>query len=151
MNGSRTIRVLKRDGRTEALDLSKLAAAMWRAMCSITPGSARGVTPASGRYRDALDLADAIGIYLRRTNRTCVSSAAIFEMTLKVLRRVRLSDAADARTSWHVSDTTARIVAAELESDLLGDGERTMERTEVIDRLNVRIAELGLADAVPVE
>ncbi len=84
MDKTRKVQVLKRDGSAEEFDPRKLAGAMWRAMA-----------PAQGRYGDALDLAAAIRIYLERTKRETISSAAVFEMTVKVLRRVRMDHAAE--------------------------------------------------------
>ncbi len=90
MIGSGTIRVAKRDGSAEPLDTLRLAGVIWRAM-----GNA-------GRYKDALELARAVGIYLRRTGQEEVSSKAIFEMGLKVLRRARMHDAAEAWEDHHM-------------------------------------------------
>lgn len=85
MSGSGTIRVMKRDGSLERFDKSKLACALWKAM--------RGTT---GRFTDARELALAIEMYIQRLNWPLVRSAALFEMALKVLRRVRLRKAARA-------------------------------------------------------
>ena len=175
MDGSRTIRVLKRDGSTETFDVRKLAAAMWRAM-----------QRHGGRYKDAYDLAVAIDIYLKRRAFKCVSSAAIFEMSMKVLCRVDMSDAAGSFEvhrrrrdeqrrmlcvrpdrgavtywdkswlrelvcwCWNLSPTTGRIIAGELESELLDGGPRLLERAEIVQLLNERVVAFGLADAVPV-
>ncbi|MFB3892184.1 MAG: hypothetical protein ACE15C_09195 [Phycisphaerae bacterium] len=84
--GSRMIRVLKRDGSTEDFAPLKLAAGMHQAMM-------RG---GQGQYRDAADLAAAIQIYLQRCKCDFASSAALFEMAVRVLRRVQLGLAADA-------------------------------------------------------
>ena len=84
MAGSRTIRVRKRDVTLEPLDVGKLAACLLRAM-----GPRRGGRP------DALALADAIHIHLRRCGARRVASAAVFEMAVCVLRRVRMGGAAD--------------------------------------------------------
>lgn len=84
VNESGMIRVLKRDGTIEPFDTRKLAGAMWRAM--------RG-TP--GRYEDACQLALAMKIYIDRDTVKVVSSGAIFEMAVKVLRRVALAGAAE--------------------------------------------------------
>ncbi len=84
MNGSGMIRVLKRDGTIEPFDTRKLAGAIWRAM--------RGMP---GRYEDACQLALAMKIYIDRDTVKVVSSGAIFEMAVKVLRRVSLAEAAE--------------------------------------------------------
>jgi len=83
VNGPRTVQVRKRDGSVEDFNTHKLAAAIWRAMAG-----------SCGRYGDACDLATAIRIYLDRTGRVEISSAALFEMVVKVLRRVRMNHAA---------------------------------------------------------
>jgi hypothetical protein len=85
VDGSRTILVRKRDGDLEAFCPLKLSRAVWRAMLSTF-----------GRYGDARDLACAVGIYLSAAGGGCVSSAAVLEMTVKVLRRAGFADAAAA-------------------------------------------------------
>lgn len=176
MTGSRMIRVLKRDGGVEDFRAEKLAAAMWRAM----------VESDAGRYSDARDLALAVEIFLDRSDRPCVSSAAIFEMIVKVLRRAHLGPVAAAMEahhawrgcrrrgmairhedgrlslwdktwlcemalrSWNVGRETARIIVGRIERELLLGDHGTMARAELIDRLNSRMSEFGLADAVPV-
>ena len=77
------IRVMKRDGGFERFDESKLAGSMWAAMKG-RPGG----------HEDARELARAVTCHLHRTQQACVTSEAVFEMTLKVLRRVRLWDVA---------------------------------------------------------
>jgi hypothetical protein len=104
------IRVRKRDGSVETFDTRKLAGALWRVM-----------GPRGGRYRDAWDLACAIRIFLSRKAPRTISSAAVFEMCLCVLRRIRMPDAA-------------------------GDLERRrFERTRARARLAVRAGEQGVA------
>ena len=175
MNGSGTVRVVKRDGTEEAFDVHKLAAALFRAMRA-----------SGGRFRDADQLAQAIGIHLRRCGWSRVSSAAIFEMAIKVLRRCRLMRAAEslqssrterrlrrsrlrvrhhdgrttlwdkswlgelAQRSWFLSPRTGRLLAGEVEGALLGAEATVVSRQDVLDMLNERVAQYGLADAVPV-
>jgi len=79
------IQVLKRDGSVEGFDARKLTAAIWRSM--------RG---ASRTFEHACRLAEAVELYLRRRDVRCISSTALFEMTLKVLRCVGPLRAADA-------------------------------------------------------
>lgn len=176
MNGSRTIQVIKRDGAGEAFDLPKLAASIWGAM-----QLRRG-----GCYLDAMELAKAVETYIERIGWPVVSSAAVFEMTVKVLRRVHFRDSADtyetlrqvrkARRkqfrvvhpngrvtmwdkswlakvgcgSWQLSQRTSRILAGQVEADLLAGSGRWASREDIIDKLNQLVAEYGLADAVPV-
>ena len=176
MDGSRTIRVIKRDGCEEAFDAAKLAAAMYRAMLHV-----------GGTFYDAGQLALAIEVHLSRTGVKRISSAAIMEMVLKVLRRVGMAPAAmaveayrgwrDGRRrqiriqhecgevtlcdkgwlselacrGWHLSSKAGRIIAAQVERDLLAGRRNELSRQEVQDMINERVAEFGLADAVPVE
>lgn len=77
--------MIKRDGCEEEFSRAKLAAGLHRAM-----------ERTEGSRKDAWELAWAIEIYLHRRRCRFVSSAAIFEMGLKVLRRVALADAAQA-------------------------------------------------------
>ncbi|MFP4354191.1 MAG: hypothetical protein ACLFUJ_03625 [Phycisphaerae bacterium] len=93
MTGSRTIQVLKRQGCMEDFSLPKLARSLWLAMAQTDPAN---------RYEDAVDLAEAISIFLQRTNRICVSAGVLFEMCLKVLRRSALEEAADEMETYHV-------------------------------------------------
>lgn len=175
VNGSGTIRVIKRNGSVEDFDRRKIAGALYRAM-----------EDTEGTFHDACELAWAIEIYLQRRECPCVSSAAVLEMGLKVLHRVCLSDAADAledhhadrarrrrwfrvdhdcgtvvvwdktwvcemaRVCWHVSPTTSRILAGEVEKCLLQRPSGRAARREIVDLLNQCVAAFGLADAVPV-
>jgi len=177
VDGSRTIRVLKRDRTAEEFDEPKLAGAMWRAMGSSD----------KGRYLDAADLAAAIGIYLRRNRCECISSAAVFEMTVRVLRKVGMEIVArsfeDARfererrrtlvsiaheggqvtrwdkswlarlggQSWKLQRSSARIMAGIVESQVLAGEARLVTRGDLVERFSELVAQFGLADAVPVE
>lgn len=176
MNGSRTIRVLKHDGQAERFDPLKLAASMWRA-----------IEQTGGQFAHARELAGAIGLYLRENECKCISSSAIFEMSLTVLRRVQLTEAAGkleshsfrrdlrrrtlrichdsgkitawskgwlcelAQRIWNLSPSVARIIAGAIEEDLLACETKVVSRREVLEMLNARVAEYGLADAVPVQ
>ncbi len=84
------IRVIKRDGGIEAFDLAKLTASIWGAMRS-----------RQGCYFDAMELAKAVSVYVERMDWPTVSSAGVFEMTLKVLRRVHFTDSARAYEEAH--------------------------------------------------
>jgi hypothetical protein len=175
VNGSRTIRIAKRDGTEEDFDHGKLAGCLWRVM--------------EGTAADpwhAFQLAEAVGLYLRRKGTLRLTSAAVFEMVLSVLRRVGLDESADlleafqtaraelrrgmrlaheegqvtlwekgwlaamAERSWNLSRNTARIIAGSVELELMSGNEQHVSRRQVLDRLNAHVAEFGLADAVPV-
>lgn len=176
MDGSRTIRVIKRDGDAEPFDRRKLAAAMHAAMREA----------GRGRFRDAEQLALAIEIYLNRVGRTEIPSRAIFEMSVRVLRRVRLFAPASAMEanrlcrarrrarlrvvhgcgkvtlwekawlaelacrSWGLGRQTGRIIAGEVERVLLGGQRAEVRRDEIQARINEAVAACGLAEAVPV-
>ena len=85
MTTARIIRVMKRDGGFERFNEAKLAGSMWAAM--------KG---RQGGHEDARELARAVKCHLYRTHQSCVTSTAVFEMTLKVLRRVHLWEVARA-------------------------------------------------------
>jgi len=85
MHGSRTIRITKRDGTHEAFDRRKFAGALWRAM------DGRGGCPELADH-----LAEAVELYLRCRSRRRTSSAALFEMAVRVLRAVHLPAALEA-------------------------------------------------------
>ena len=170
------IQVRKRDGSIEAFDQGKIIRALWSV-----------IEPEGGQYLDAQHLAEAIQIYLERDGHDVVSTAAVFEMVLKVLHRTGMvlpACALEAHRacralgrkqimivhepgkatywdkswlsslagrSWQLTPTTARIIAAQVESALLASGQRQIGRDDVIDLLNAAVASFGLADAVPVE
>lgn len=92
MSGSRTVQVLKRDGSWEAFDARKLAGAMCKAIAACDSGRPQA---------QALAMAGVIGTFLQRRQSHCVSSAAIFEMAVKVLRGVNQPQVADAFERHH--------------------------------------------------
>jgi len=175
MNGSGTIRVLKRDRSVELFHVGKLAGAMWRA-----------ADGARAKFEDIRRIAEAVEMYLIRRGTRCVSSQAVFEMALKALRHVGLAPAAEAAEryrqwrmllrgqlrvrheegkltywdkgwlrdfacrSWRIMPTTARILAGIVELRLLRGDDTIVRRQAVVDMLNDVMAEYGLADAVPV-
>jgi len=176
MDGSGTIRIEKRDGQLEPFSSGKLTLCL----CRVLQEESRG-------YADARHLCDAIRIYLLRSGRMRVCSAAVFEMALQVLRRIRRPDAADrleahhrwrqrrraalrirhdtgevtlwdktwlaelAGRYWGLMRPTARILANAVEAEMLKAGGAMLSRQHVLERLNARVAEYGLADAVPVQ
>ncbi len=174
MDGSRTIRVIKRDQSIELFDVCKLAGSIWRAM------------QGGARYDHSRRLAEAVELYLTRRSYKCISSSAIFEMVVKALRHVGLDAAADsaeayddwrntlrkqlriryntgkltfwdkgwlcefARRSWHLRPVTARWLAGLVEIELFAEDDLVVSRQNVIERLNRCVSQYGLADAVPV-
>lgn len=107
MDGSRKIQVLKQDGTAEPFDGRKLAAAIWRAISRAHCRRDHAPCPPPD-YRDACDLAGALEMYLARCEMACVSSAAVFEMTVKVLRRVGLDAAAAAMEAFRFERSSRR-------------------------------------------
>ena len=85
MSGSGTVQVLKSDGNLEDFDSRKLSAAMWRV-----------IRTHGGSYDQASELGAAMALYLDRVSWVCITSAAVFEMCVKVLRQVGFSPAAEA-------------------------------------------------------
>lgn len=83
MSGSGTIRVIKRDRSVEVFDVRKLAGAIWRASIG-----------GEAMYSHAVQISEALEVYLLRKRETCLTSSAIFEMAIKALHCVGLSDAA---------------------------------------------------------
>jgi len=176
MDGSRTIRVIKRDGCEEPFHPAKLASAMHRAM-----------QHGEGNFYDASQLAAAIEFFLKRTGVQRIASATIMDMALKVLRSVGMASVGTAMRSygawrewrrrqvrirhkggevtlfdkswlselacrsWHVSPRAGRIIAAQVERDLLSADRNELRRDELQGVVNRYVAEFGLADAVPVE
>ena len=172
MSGSRKIRVVKRDGSTEAFDPGKLAGAVY---CALEPGKDSLV-----RSRH---IALAVGLYLHRTGRGRVTSAAVFEMTVQALLSVGLEEATDcfeahrharaaargrlrvcheggpvtlwdkgwlaevAQRGWLLGRQTARLLAGEVEAELLALAAPSVTRHEVMERLHRLLAEYGLAEA----
>ena len=177
MNGSRTIRVAKRDGTFEPFDRAKLASAMYK-----------GMRAGGQSYDQARELALAIGIYLRQRGWSVVSSAAIFEMVIKTFRQVgmdlpaaimethhswrirkrrqmkiRYPDGLTALwdkgwlvklicSSWRLGKPVGRVLAGDIESGLMhADTVGLIERDSLVEHVNALVAAYGLADAVPVE
>ncbi|MBN1942295.1 MAG: hypothetical protein JW849_03275 [Phycisphaerae bacterium] len=81
---SRKIRVRKRDGSIEEFNAAKLAGVLRRVLDRL-----------EGVRTDADNLAGGMYLYLQRTRRTIVTSAAVFGMLVKILRRIQLGDAAE--------------------------------------------------------
>lgn len=176
MDGATVIQIRKRDGTVEDFSPLKLAGSTYRA-----------IQPFGGRQCDAASLSGAVCAFLRRGGGArSISSAAVFEMVLKVMRRVGFFDAAEAmevhhawrqarrakmrvihdggrvtawekawlsslaERGWHLSRTVARIIAGQIEHDLLTARTSVVTRAAALDMLNEHVAALGLADAVPV-
>ena len=177
MDGSRTIRVAKRDGTFETFDRAKLGAAMYKVM--------RG---GAETFSEAGEVALAIDIYLNQRGWSTVSSAAVFEMVLKTFRRIGMDLPAaimethhtwrvrrrldmkviypDGRTalwdkgwlvklicsSWHLGRPAGRTLAGYMETQLMeANTAGLIGRNDLVEQVNALVSAYGLADAVPVE
>ncbi len=175
MDGSRKIRVIKSDSTEEFFDARKLAASMFRAMQGRRGRlyDAMQLAIAIGIYFQRSSLrrinSDALGELAAKVLRRCRLGAAAEAMEdfrqRRRIRRARLCVRHEAgmvtmwdkgwlsswaQSSWMLSRTTSRILAGQVERELL-DGEAiVVSRLDVLDMLNRRVAEYGLADAVPV-
>ena len=53
--------------------------------------------------------------------------------------------------SWRLMPRTGRIIVSQVEDELRRANTFSISRLELVERLNDRVAEMGLADAVPVD
>jgi len=175
MDGSGKIRVCKSDSTEEAFDVRKLAASMFSAMRGTQRRhyDAEQLAIAIGIYlkqtswltvtSDALaELA--VKVLDRCRLREAGSAMTEFRRQRRIRRgrlrvrheggRVTMWDkgwlSSWAQRSWLVSRTTSRILAGQVERELLKSGAAEVSRADVLDMLNRRVAEYGLADAMPV-
>ncbi len=175
MSRSRKIVVNKRDGQVEAFDAAKLAGTLGRALgrsggdISDARELARAIAIflVRGKRSDIPSTA-IFEMGLKALRHVEMGEAAeILELnhTLRNIRRklvrVRHDDGRLtmwdkswlvelAMRMWHVSRTTGRILAGEVEGEIISQDKPEVSRGEIIDLLNRRVAERGLADAVPV-
>lgn len=176
MSGSGTIRVLKRDGSVEAFDARKLSAAIWGAMQG---GGARfeharrmgeavetylrrcggGCVSSSAVFEMVVKALRHVGLFAAAD---AAESYCKWRNTLRRQLRIRYNTGnltfwdkgwlcQFARRSWGVSSATARILAGQVEIDLIRGNDLVVSREAVIDALNRLMSKYGLADAVPVE
>lgn len=169
------IRVLKRNGSSESFDSSKLTAALWRAVkpCGESHQRASALADAVLFYlaRNESPCVSSAAIFemcLKTLGHVNLSHAArlmqfhrFWRQSRRKNLRIRHDDqkltlwdkgwlADVAQTSWNLSPTTCRILAADVEMQLLEDGRDELGRHYVIELMNDRVAAYGLADAVPV-
>lgn len=174
MDRSRTIWVLKRDGTSERFDVAKLTAAIWRAM-SRTGASyehAAKLAEAVGTYvigshSSCVSSAAVFEMVLKALKYVNIAEAAEaaenYCRRRSLLRRqLRIRHEGGRLTmwakgwvcqfafrSWRISRRTARILAGQVEQEILRSGQGIVSRSKVISTLNCLIAAYGLADAVP--
>jgi hypothetical protein len=175
MNRSGKISVHKRDGQVEAFDTAKLAGTLGRplvysggdisdarelarAIAIFLVRSKRSVIPSTALFEMGLKA-------LRHIEMGEAAEILDLHHTLRNIRRklVRIRHADGKLTMWnkswlvelamrmwHISRTTGRILAGEIENEIISQDRPEVPREEIIDLLNRRVAEFGLADAVPV-
>ncbi|MBT3278217.1 MAG: hypothetical protein HN909_08095 [Phycisphaerales bacterium] len=170
----RTIEVSKRDGSVEPFCEQKLSGAMWRSL-QITTGDyhmALELSRAIGLFlqRQATDRVDSVVLFelalkaLRRIRRGDAAERMELFHTLRSVRR-RLVDvhhpcgeitrwdkgwcAKLAVSMWGLQITTGRQIASEIELELLDNQHITVDRSFVVDRINEKVSEFGLAEAMP--
>jgi len=175
VDGSGKIQVCKSDSTEESFDVHKLAASMFSAMQG-TRGrfyDATQLAIAIGIYLKRNSwltvTSDTLAqLAVKVLNRCRLSEAgsamADYRRNRRVRRRrlqvrheggrVTMWDKAWlspwAQRSWLLSRTTGRILAGQVERELLGSDAVEVSRLDVLDMLNRRVEEYGLVDAVPV-
>ncbi|MHC4982193.1 MAG: ATP cone domain-containing protein [Planctomycetota bacterium] len=176
MYGSWTIRVIKRDGCEEDFDAAKLAASIHLAMlqsegtfhdASHLALAARIYLARSGVKRiSSAAMMEMVMKALRCMGMAPAAAAMDAYHAWRCWRRGRIRIVHEggqttlcdkgwlselACRSWNLSQRTGRIMAAEVERDLLAGNRDELWRDEVQDMINWCVAAFGLADAVPVE
>lgn len=176
MSTSWKIRIRKQDGGREAFDIEKLTGSLRRGMRQVGVSAegacelARAIHIHLQRRRRRLISSSAVFEMVLKALRQVRmgETAEILELhrMLRAVRRrllyVRHEDgnvtmwdkswlAKLAEGIWCLSPGTARILAGEVEIHLLPQEEREVSRREVLDLLNQKVSQFGLADAVPVE
>ncbi len=174
MEPSRTIRVRKRDGNIEAFDVGKVAGVFRRALAHLPGECVEGGELARAVHlyllrtnRRSISSSAVFEMAVKALHRVQRGEAAEMLELHRTLRNVRRRllriRHADGRVTqwdktwlaewtrhvWRVSRRTARMLAGEVEYDLLPQEETDLSREEVIDRLNEQVAQWGLAEAVP--
>ncbi len=176
MNPSWKIRVRKRDGTREDFDIEKLGGALRRGMHCVgeSTADARELAHAihihlQRKRRKSISSSAVFEMALKTLQRVEMGQAAeilelhrMFRGVCRRVLRVRHEDgkitmwdksrlARLAERIWDLSPRTARIFAGEVESHILPQEQREISSREVLDMLNQKVSQFGLADAVPVE
>ena len=170
----RSIDVSKRDGTIEPFSEQKLCGAMWRSLRE-TSGDYRTALELAKAIalflqRRSTGTVDSTVVFelalkaLRRIRRGDAAERMELFHTLRSVRR-RLVDVqhADgqitrwdkgwcaklAATLWDLRLTTGRQIAGEIELELLGNQHITVDRSFILERINHKVSEFGLAEAMP--
>ncbi len=175
MNLTRKVEVIKRDGSTEAFDTAKLAGMLRKGMQRLgypadNAGDLAGAVEVYLQRMQQQEISSSavFEMGLKTLQHVGLDDVAdVIELTRDLRRarrsmlRVRQDDGkftawekgwlADlGGRMWCLSPNCARIIAAEVEQQLLEVETTKISRDEVLDLFNRHVFEFGLADAVPV-
>lgn len=176
MDRSRMIKVTKRDGSVEDFDVAKLGGTLGRGFKRVGGdiSDARELARAieiflirGKRYDISSAALFEMGLKaLRHVKMNDAAELLELHRTLRTIRRrlIRVRHEDDKLTMWDkswlvelgirmwgVSRTTARILAGEVENEIISKDCPEIPREQILDLLNRRVAEFGLADAVPID
>lgn len=174
MQCSRKIMVVKRDGSVEPFDLYKLAASVWRVSrssgrtCKEAIDLSRGIELYLVRR---LHLRVDTSLLSRLLRKVMVHAGFAGTTALQLhthIRRQRRTElfiahrggrriawdktwlARMVENTWDVSRPVARIIAGEVEMELLESSRKMFSRRELVAMVNDRVSAFGLADAVSI-
>jgi transcriptional regulator NrdR family protein len=175
MNLTRKVEVLKRDGSTEAFDVAKLAGMLRKGMHHLG-FSARNAGDLAGAveiylHRMQQQVVSSSAVFemglktLHHVGMDDVSEIIELTRNLRTVRRSMLRVRQDdgrlvawdkgwlanlGGRMWCLSPNCARILAGEVEQQLLAVDAVEISRFEILEMFNRHVFEFGLADAVPV-
>lgn len=175
MNDTRMICIRKRDGSLEEFSIEKLTGCLWRVLYQAggTFCEARELAMAIsiflGRSRRREVTSNALFEMavksLRRIRRGDAAELLELHRALRAVRRPLLCIQHDngqvtewdktwvarlAEGVWNLSRSTGRLLAGEIEMELLPQQDVVLSRQAILRRLNEKVSQFGLADAVPV-
>jgi len=172
MDMSRKINVVKRDGSMEPFDVHKLAASLRRAGCE--DGYREAIALASGmcihlvrKGVSRIDHSEILGMVRKILGDRAFDGMTVIELHCRLrdeMRKevfVRYDDGNFVRWDkswmvglihrmWDVSIPVSRILAGEIEMELLESTKKVFDRNELVRIINVLVSAFGLADAVSV-
>ena len=174
MSTSRKIVVVKKDGFKEPFDQGKLASSIWKGISRTGRNyrDAMALSRAIFVYLQRKAVAEVssheVGVLmLRALKKVGMGDGGVVIELHSILRNEHRSEFVVIHTNgssttwdkswvallvsqmWHISRNVARIIAGEIEMELLEQNGRMIHRDEVVARLNDKVSQYGLADAVP--
>ncbi len=175
MNGSWKIDVIKRDGSREPFRVEKLAAVLWRVGMQHGREYSESFDQACAiriylKRTDEREISSAelLGLVFKAMYRMKLPEGVVLvglhsslrsrhRNAMRVIHGNGSCVAWDkswlaqvAERMWNISPTVSRIIAGEVEADLLEHECALVRRDVVIEILNTKVSEFGLAEAVPV-